>query len=518
MSNLKILIKNNIDMLLSAFQGKKKRKSTSTAVALLVLIGIGLIALYSLQTWSMFNGLGNIGLQKLVLFHGIITTLTVMIVLGVMRVTGEQKHTDDDLLMSLPIKKSDIIISKSISKYLFDLFFAFVLLAPFIVMYEIYTKFSLTVTIMGIILILLFPLLSVGLSYICDFIVTRLFNRLKGSKFYKSMFAMIIFITTMSLMMIKTFGYGNVQTSSMEEYFSDRPISNTILNFITSPKFLNIIIVLLITIFVFAIGVILYSINYGKTFEKFRSSKTEISFNQSSPFKTLYLKEIKRYFTTPAYFVNTIIGAIIPIILSVAIIIAGKEKVMGLFMGTLNGETILGLLALLLLGTMSLTNISSPAISLESHNLWIIKVLPIDEKHVFLSKSLLHLTIAIPSITITSILLAIALPEFIIEILIIFGLATTLSGILAFGGLFINIIFPMLNWTDETRVVKAGLSTLLGMMLGFLLTLLPLGLFYLFKNLPLVAIGLITLAVYILILGLSIWLLFSKGKKLFRKL
>ena len=54
-SNLKILIKNNLNILLGTMQSKKNRKSTRAAVLLLILGVISLIALYSFQAWNMFS-------------------------------------------------------------------------------------------------------------------------------------------------------------------------------------------------------------------------------------------------------------------------------------------------------------------------------------------------------------------------------------------------------------------------------------------------------------------------------
>ena len=75
MNSLKILLKNSFNILLGRLQGKKKRKSTKVVISLFVLGVVGLFALSMLQAWSMFKGLGEIGLGKLCVFHGIIITL-----------------------------------------------------------------------------------------------------------------------------------------------------------------------------------------------------------------------------------------------------------------------------------------------------------------------------------------------------------------------------------------------------------------------------------------------------------
>ena len=119
MNKLKILLKNNFNILIGGFQGKKKRKN---GVAIVLICFLVLLALgsYSLQSWQMFDGLGSLGLNNLVMFHGIITTLTVLVILGVMRSTADVKHSDNDLLLSLPLTKKEIIISKTLNKYFYD--------------------------------------------------------------------------------------------------------------------------------------------------------------------------------------------------------------------------------------------------------------------------------------------------------------------------------------------------------------------------------------------------------------
>ena len=64
MSNLKILLKNNFNLLLGRLQGKRKRKSTGVAILLLVLGMIGIFAytlcklglcLKALAAWDLAN-------------------------------------------------------------------------------------------------------------------------------------------------------------------------------------------------------------------------------------------------------------------------------------------------------------------------------------------------------------------------------------------------------------------------------------------------------------------------------
>ena len=131
---------------------------------------------------------------------------------------------------------------------------------------------------------------------------------------------------------------------------------------------------------------------------------------------------------------------------------------------------------------------------------------------------MLHLTIMTISTTISVVILAIFTPISILHLLIIYILTLLHISSLAFGGLFINLLYPMLEWSDPTKPVKSGISTLLGMLLGFTTTLIPVGIYFIFKSLDYLYIGLITLPIYVIILSVFIYLLFTKGKKLFTKL
>ena len=220
-----------------------------------------------LQEWSMFKGLGEMGLGKLCVFHGIIITLTTVLIIGIMRVSGKPKGNDSDFLLSLPIKKHIIIISKLASKYIFDLFFSILLLLPFVIMYEVTApSFSIPVLVFGVLTVFLLPLLSVGISQIVEFITVRVFNKIKFGAVLKSLVPTIIYIALMVLMILKTSGYGGVKPGSMEAYFQDRWFSNQILTFIFDQTFVSIISFVGIALVTFTLGVVLQTIIYGKNY------------------------------------------------------------------------------------------------------------------------------------------------------------------------------------------------------------------------------------------------------------
>ena len=102
--------------------------------------------------------------------------------------------------------------------------------------------------------------------------------------------------------------------------------------------------------------------------------------------------------------------------------------------------------------------------------------------------------------------------------LIMLVLPTILNLALSVGGLLFNLWLPKFDWEDPTVVVKQGLPTLLTMFLGIFLTMLPVATMLIFNIESMKLLMIITLTVFTLVFALFTILLFTVGKKLYRKL
>ena len=518
MNSLKILLKNSFNILLGRLQGKKKRKSTKAAIWLMTLGIVGIFALSLLQAWSMFKGLGEMGLGKLCVFHGIIITLTTVLIIGIMRVSGKPKGNDSDFLLSLPIKKHIIIISKLASKYIFDLFFSILLLLPFVIMYEVTApSFSIPVLVFGVLTVFLLPLLSVGISQIVEFITVRVFNKIKFGAVLKSLVPTIIYIALMVLMILKTSGYGGVKPDSMEAYFQDRWFSNQILTFVFDQTFISILAFVGITLATFVIGVILQTSIYGKNYGVYSKNSAKIELKgPKQPFNHLFSKEIKNYFSTPAYLVNTIIGPILILVASIAVLIFGIETIKNLIPIELSNIDMSSIFALVVNFCIATTCISCVSVSLEGKSMWLLKSLPISKNQIFISKLFVPIVIVLPCILVGSVIIGILLGS-VTSGLIVLGITLLYLILTDIFGLLVNLWFPKLNYEDETQVVKQSMSTLISMLVNFVLLIIPVGIYLIFKiSIPLISI--ITVGVYLLLLIIFTIILFTKGKNIFDKL
>lgn len=517
MTNFKILIKKNFYELINRFRGRKHKKTFWGGVFTLIAGVLALLALYAYQARTMFVGLGKGGLEDLCLFHAFVITLPVMIIIGVMRVSGKNTDNDKELLLSLPIKKVEIILSKIINRYLYDLFFSVLLLTPFIVFYQVYTKFSLWISIGGGIVIFILPLLSVGISCILDFIIRSIFNRIKNGDILKTILSIFIYIGVMILMLLKTVMYGKVKTSTMEAFFEDRFFSNLFLKFLLSPNLKNSLGVILLCLLPFILGLILYSLTFGKSYSKFRTKNLKLKFNSyKNSFSLLLKKEFLSYLNTPAWVINSIIGPIFILSLGVLTVSGQLDGVLGL-LGKKDTILILGVLLILINIMNSTSVISCCSISLEGKNLWILKSSPVNEKELFLAKILTHVFIVIPEVIVSVVLICIKFRvKFMVAVLAIV-FCSLFVFINAYGGLLINLLFPQINFQEETNVIKQGMSSLVSIFGGIILAIVPIIIKLLFK-ISLIKIGLISVFIYLLILILIIIALNKVGRKLFQNL
>lgn len=524
MSNLKILLKNNLNLLIGRIKGKKQKVSTVVAVILLSLAFIAILGLYGFQAYMMFVGLGQslmlngleAYLDRLIMFHAFTTTLSVLVIIGIMRASANEKHSDNDFLLSLPIKKRDIVISKTVGKYLFDFAFVLILFAPFYVSYQFVINFNLQVLLLGILLTFLMPLLSIGITYIFDFLISRIFNKYKFAGLLKSLVPVLILIVILGLLLINTTSYGFITT--FDGYFEKRPISNLFLNFLLNTNIINSVLTLSIIIIPFIVGFYLYAINFGKSFASYSSNSNKLIFTSNkTPFKIFLKKELNNYAQTTAFIVNTIIGAIGMFALGIYIAITGLEGLAQMF-GPIQKQILVCVLILIYCFFNSTSLISACTISLEGKNLWILKSSPVNPTHLFLAKAFLQVVIVLPCLLISTVLIWIFLKLSLIEFLMVLTIPTIQIFILAFGGVYINLLFPNFDWEDPTVVVKQGLSVLLTMLLGFLLIgLLPI-LYFALQPLSFAIIYIIELFVNLAILALFMVLLFTNGKSLYKKL
>ena len=238
----------------------------------------------------------------------------------------------------------------------------------------------------------------------------------------------------------------------------------------------------------------------------------------SKPVMTLLKKERKRYFSSNIYVMNTFVGMIMLSIFTMATVIMGYDKIAQILeIGVVKDMMFIQIIGITFF-CIIMTNTTCSSISLEGKNLWILKSSPIKEMDIFKSKILLNILLTMPISIICFTILSIRLTfhtESIVIGMISLVLISLFSAIL---GIFINLLYPKLDYTNDVEVVKRGASVIITLILnillvvgicaiGYVLKIRDTNMFLLLGNI-IIFIGIITLYT----------LLKNKGIKIFKKL
>lgn len=514
MSNLGYLLKNNIKCMLGVIQGKKTRKKFGVVIALCVLGYLGISAIFALQIYGLFQTMGEIGLGQIPLFNSFQIALLILIVLTFQSISEKAQTNDSDLLLSMPIKKIDIILSKSLSKYLFNLALVSIVIIPTIVLYCIYFQVIASVIFWCLLLMLILPFFGVGINYILNYIITRFFNKTKFSTLLKTLLAIILFGGFIALYIYSSSVMGLQDFSTIDSFLNSNFLVGMCVRVIYYNDLLNLLYLCLIVFGVFALGMCGYASIFGKNFLGYSQSHMQIKFSSPTYFNGLIKKEIKKYFSTPILIVNTIIGPIVLIALTIFACIEGSDGI-NLFLGIDSKDTVF-LFMLMWLMMCASTLISCCTISLEGKYLWILKSTPVQPKKILFAKSLINMLVFMPVHIITSIVMIIILRCGVLESIGFILLPILLNITLSFGGTYINLLLPKLEWEVESQVVKQSASLVVTMIVGYIIALVPtiLNLF----TISMSTIIIISLAVYLVLAVGAIALLFTSGVNKFNKL
>jgi ABC-2 type transport system permease protein len=235
------------------------------------------------------------------------------------------------------------------------------------------------------------------------------------------------------------------------------------------------IALMLIFIAVSILAFMLFSLAVGKVFKRintvimtgrYKANYKLGRLKNSSPLKAIYIKDLKRYFASPIYVMNTGFGVVMMVLGSIALPFINLNTIAGDMDISGSIKDLIPIFITLCIATSSTTMAS---ISIEGKNIWILKNLPVSVSKIFASKILVNLTILTPA------LLSSIFISFIMELPFINGLLIMLSVVsfsvfVSLYGLVINLSFPNLSWTNETVIVKQSTASMISIFSGMGMT------------------------------------------------
>jgi len=232
-------------------------------------------------------------------------------------------------------------------------------------------------------------------------------------------------------------------------------------------------------------------------------------------------KEFTRFVTCPAYLLNGGLGLLVmPVLAVVAFIKAPmiQELLPQLYLIAPWTQSLISYVPCLIMCIVSAMDvISAPSISLEGNSLWLLKSLPIDVKQLYIAKQLPHLILN-GSVTILSVCaasIALKLPaEAILQNAVFSLVFVALTSAL---GESMGILKPIFDWTNETAPVKSSAATAVTLFGGWAVVVLSGVTLYLTRNLEADVFPIIIVVLAVLAGRIDRWI-FTKGIEKFKNL
>ncbi len=535
------LIKASMTSDMNIFTIKSNKKKSNSKY----LIGfIAIILMFSLySTYSqIFEKFAPLNLQTLLLATLVLAVSVMTIFEGIYK-TGSLLFNckDDQLLYSLPIKKSTILFIRLFKFYVFELMFNTLFLLPVIVSYIEYTpNITWTFYLTSVIMILTIPIVPIVISAIIGFLTTGLSSKFKYKNAMQIVLSMAVIIGAiyLSMEMDNVYDYMIEHSKTLNDFITKLYFpAGTYVTLATKFNVITLIKYLLLTIIISITGIYILSRFYFKinsnykevtTVQNKKIKKGELKFVQNNPVRSLIKKEITTFFKTPVFIINAGFGLVLFVLLAIGMCFKFDSLYQSMFVSsgseiTITKEQILSHMSLIIFVAVAfasfMTSITNSVISLEGKNINILKSLPIEPIKILMSKVYAALVITTPPLLIGTIVMLFKFKVNILESILILALTILIPLVSHFIGIIVNLKFPKLNYDNSAEVVKQSTSSFISVMIGMILLIIngTIVIGGLLDFNPMIVLGLATI-IY-LIIDLILYLILIKvGVKDYRKL
>ena len=391
-----------------------------------------------------------------------------------------------EMLCSLPVSKTAIVISRVLGMYVTYLLLAMLVLLPGLGVYAAFLHPGFPFYLRAILFALCLPLLPMAGAILLGAVVAAVSARMK----YKSLVAAVL---TILLVAALTAGGGalSIAGDSMEFQMTEEIFlhaSDTVKDAMAKlyPPAVWAERMLLgkdvsagicyIGVSLAAAGGVLVAVikSFPWVMKNLRRTETGLHYQigtmkERSLLKTLFVKEWKRYTASTVYVVNTIVGPVMMLLLAGSIFFVGAEKITELLF--VPKELVLRVLPFLLAAASCMMTTTATSISLEGKQWWLIRSLPVSSRDVFTAKVLLNLAVIAPFYLAAVILLFAAFLPSVSEAFWLLVLPPVLMTFACVFGVTVNLRFPVFDWDQEVTIVKQSASAFLGGIGGCLLIL-----------------------------------------------
>lgn len=484
----------NITFGLSSLQYSFKAKKNRWQIILFSLAMLSLIPTYIMMLrglWSFYDTFRQIGQQSYFILMGFLASQMMVLFFGLLYVLSKYYFSNDlNHLLPLPIKPSYILTSKFITITVSEYLTSLPIFLPFVIIYGIKGREGILYWIYSLLATITLPILPLVIASILIMIMMK-YTNIKGKKDLLRNITSVVFIVFVVFMQLQI--QKMAQSSLGEDFFfnlardanllvnklgiafppsmwgalalanSDKLIGLTNILMFVGSSILGFLLMLFLSEKLFFDGLIG---NIEVSASKGRGKKKDLDkvSIETKPYLALAKKELKMLFKTPIYLMNSVGGVIIVPIIIVMSMITGDESMEPLTDLIYSNIDIVTLAAIGMIGFLGVLNsVGSTTFSREGKNFWIQRTLPIKAKDQIFGRVLSSLAIQVIGVIVLIGSLFFVIKINIVNVLLIVCIGLLASIPLTLIGMIIDILRPMLTWSNPQQAMKQNLNVLIGM-------------------------------------------------------
>lgn len=484
---LKLLLKTRFLALADQFSGQSKGKRAISVrrIILLAVAALLLLALagyvVSLLLTPLYKTLLKSDLEWLYFALTGVGAFLISFMLTAFYAQGSIfEAKDNEMLLSMPVRPSAILGSRLGALYFLNFFFA----AAFMAAAGIVKLTSGGTAVAGgviiyVLCVFLLALISTTLSCLLGWAVSLITRRMRNKAIFQLVFSLLL------LGGFYVFFFGDITRHLKTVTENSAGIANVFRGVLypfhamgmacTGKGFTEFLIFAAICVVPFVLVCLLLNKSFVKIVTSRVGAKRIMyeakTLKGSSVAWAMTKKDLSRFFNNSSYMLNSGLGLIYSIGMSVFVVVSFLNRPEGAAPGSgfldklfnaVGTDNLSFLFCVFLAFFAAMTSISGPSISVEGKNLWILKSMPVRAAEILKGKVFSHLLLSIPASLICSAIFLFVLPKASAAVLICLFIMPILAHIFcALVGVIGNLYMGKLNYPSIAKAAKSNSGSLI---------------------------------------------------------
>lgn len=484
---LKLLLKTRFLALADQFSGQSKGKRAISVrrIVLLAVAALLLLALagyvVSLLLTPLYKTLLKSDLEWLYFALTGVGAFLISFMLTAFYAQGSIfEAKDNEMLLSMPVRPSAILGSRLGALYFLNFFFA----AAFMAAAGIVKLTSGGTAVAGgviiyVLCVFLLALISTTLSCLLGWAVSLITRRMRNKAIFQLVFSLLL------LGGFYVFFFGDITRHLKTVTENSAGITNVFRGVLypfhamgmacTGKGFTEFLIFAAICVVPFVLVCLLLNKSFVKIVTSRVGAKRIMykakTLKGSSVAWAMTKKDLSRFFNNSSYMLNSGLGLIYSIGMSVFVVVSFLNRPEGAAPGSgfldklfnaVGTDNLSFLFCVFLAFFAAMTSISGPSISVEGKNLWILKSMPVRAAEILKGKVFSHLLLSIPASLICSAIFLFVLPKASAAVLICLFIMPILAHIFcALAGVIGNLYMGKLNYPSIAKAAKSNSGSLI---------------------------------------------------------